>query len=171
MRAGADPYQPSTDEVNLGYPAQMAMAATARPDNFEVMLKEGLDVNGGLERNGLSLVANAVRHSTDRRLRQLIATGKLDVNVQDEIGDTPLIDCVDMTQYGYAHLLLDAGANPRLGTSNVFRDLMTEKIRWDPKSTKGTERQRLIERLRAMGMTESTVTKPARVRPLAPGKE
>ncbi|MCE2970572.1 MAG: ankyrin repeat domain-containing protein [Burkholderiales bacterium] len=165
MRAGADPFWPTSDISNLAEPAIYAQHRFTRPDMFTIMLEEGLDVNGGFEGEGTTLLKDAVLEADDRRLRQLIATGKVNVNLADSVQKTPLIIAINSTQYDKALLLLDAGADPRLGRWNVLEDLVNRHDKWAPGTPQDRDRKELIRRLRVLGMTETTPMQPAPQRP------
>ena len=165
MRAGADPHRGTSKLANLGRPASMALRMPPSPDLLGVMLERGLDVNGGRDADGKTLAAIAVMEPDDRRLRQLIATGKADLNLADRVQATPLTGAVMSNQYGKALLLLDAGADPRVGRINLLEELVNRHDNWAPGTEKDMARRQLIQRLRAAGLSETTVMRPAPMRP------
>lgn len=163
MRAGADPHQPAARVANLGRPAALALRMNVKPDIFTVMIEEGLDLNGGKEGDGELLLVLAVMEPDDMRLRQILATGRANPNIADSVQATPLIRAVRATQYGKAMALLDAGADPGIGRRNVLLHLAEQK--WVPGSPNDLMARQLAQRLRAMGLTESTQMLNAPVRP------
>ncbi len=165
MRAGADPFWPTSKISNFGRPASYALGRFTQPDVFSIMLGEGLDVNGGIEGEGVTLLERAVLEADDRRLKQLLATGKVNVNLADSVQNTPFVHAIDSTQYDKALLLLDAGADPRLGGVNMLNELVNRHDKWAPGTPQDRDRKELIRRMRAMGMTETTPMQPAPQRP------
>lgn len=165
MRAGANPHQPHTAISGIARPALYAMAIFPSPDIFTLMLEDGLDVNGGLEGHGVTLLKAAVSEPDDRRLRQLIATKKVDLNLADRVNNTPFTHAIDGILYDRALLLLDAGADPRVGRWNMLEDLIQRHDKWSPGTTNDRLRQELIRRLKALGMTEDTPMKVPTQRP------
>jgi hypothetical protein len=156
MRAGADPYWPTSKISNFGRPAIYALHRLTRPDIFTILLEEGMDVNGGLEDEGPPLLKAAVMEADDRRLKQLIATGKVNLNLADSVQKTPFIMAINSTQYDKALLLLSAGADPRLGRWNMLEDLVKRHDKWAPGTQQDRDRKELMRRMRALGMTEAT---------------
>lgn len=165
MRAGANPHQPHTAISAISSPAQYAMAIFPSPDIFTVMLDEGLDVNGGLEGQDVTLLEAAVSAPDDRRLRQLIATKKVDLNLADRVSNTPFTHAIDGNLYDRALMLLDAGADPKVGRRNMLRSLIKHHDNWLQGSTNDKLRQELIRRLQALGMTEDTPMQTPAQRP------
>lgn len=165
MRAGADPFWPTSKISNFGRPASYALGRFTNPDLFTLLMEEGLDVNGGFEDEGVTLAERAVLEADDRRLRQLIATGKVNLNLADSVQNTPFIHAIDSLQYGKALLLLNAGADPRLGRWNMLNELVKRHDKWAPGTPNDRDRNELIRRLRAIGMTETTPMQPAPQRP------
>lgn len=162
MRAGADPHAVTSDVANLGRPAAMALRMQSNPDLLAIMIEEGLDINGGREGDGESLLALAVMEKGDARLRQLLSTRKANVNLADSVQATPLIRAIRSHQYDKALLLLDAGASPSLGRSNPLQVL--SRRRWEPGSPNDVLSRQLADRMRAQGLSESTPMKPAPAR-------
>lgn len=162
MRAGADPHAGTSEIANLGRPAAMALRMKTSPDLLAILIEEGLDINGGREEAGESLLALAVMQSGDVRLRQLLATRKANVNLADSVQATPLLRAIRSLQYDKALMLLDAGANPALGDSNPLK--LVARRRWEAGSPNDVLSRQLMDRLRAMGMTESTPMQPAPTR-------
>ncbi|MEI7774613.1 MAG: hypothetical protein WCK17_07535, partial [Verrucomicrobiota bacterium] len=105
MKAGADPFFPASEISSLSHPAAFAMKLF-KPDMFSILLEEGLDPNGGLEGEGLSLLEASLFKPDDRRLRQLIATPGINLNLADSVNNTPFSIAVSSRQYDRAILLL-----------------------------------------------------------------
>jgi hypothetical protein len=159
VRAGADPYL-STDEVaNLGSPIELALGATKGPDLLKVMLSAGVSIEGGRDEDGAPLLKSAIFLPRDDPLRQLIAAGA-NVNLATAIGNSPLQIALDARQYAKAEILLDAGANPFMGTKNVLSSLVRFHDNWAPGTPSDLARRRIMARLREMGMTETSPVKP-----------
>ena len=163
LRAGADPFFPTSEISSLANPALFALELY-KPDIFSVLLEEGMDPNGGLEGEGASLLKSSLFKPDDRRLRQLIATPGINLNLADRVDKTPLAVAIASGQYDRAILLLQAGANPRLGNINKLGELLSPLHAAKPGSEEDKTKQELIRRLQATGMTETT---PTRGRPLA----
>jgi hypothetical protein len=89
LRAGADPFFPTSEISSLANPALFALELY-KPDIFSVLLEEGMDPNGGLEGEGASLLKSSLFKPDDRRLRQLIATPGINLNLADRVDKTPL---------------------------------------------------------------------------------
>jgi hypothetical protein len=83
----------------------------------------------------------------------------------DDPLDTPFIHAIDSMHYGKALLLLNAGADPRLGRRNMLDSLVNRHDKWAPGTPNDRDRNELIRRLRAIGMTEITPMQPAPQRP------
>lgn len=166
MRAGADPHQPTSSIANLGRPAALALRMRGEPDILSIMLEEGLDINGGRERQGEVLLVLAVYERGDARLRQLLATGKANPNLANAAQTTPLLTAIKSNQYAKAMLLLDAGADPALGRVNPLQELA--RHRWDAGTPSDFQVKHLAQRLREMGLTELTPMRAAPVRPYGP---
>ena len=106
-----------------------------------------------------------IMESGDKRLRQLIAKGKLNINMANSVQSTLFSYAVDSNQYMKAILILDAGADPKLGETNYLVELLRNHDNWAPGTPNDLTRRQLILRLRAVGMTETTVMQSAPVRP------
>ncbi|TXT26237.1 MAG: hypothetical protein FD134_646 [Gallionellaceae bacterium] len=163
IRLGADPFQVTSEEANLGSPISFALRATKGADLLTVMLKAGASIEGG--RDGLEepLLFSAIMLPRDQRLKQLIAAGA-NLNIADSVGATAVINAVDSFQYEKAELLLQHGANPFLGRDNILVSLIEDHNKWATGTPNDLGRRRLIARLREMGMTEETVMQPAPTR-------
>lgn len=75
------------------------------------------------------------------------------------------MNAIDSNQYAKALLLMDAGADPHLGCTNPLEELVKRHDNWTAGTPNDLMRQQLIQRMRAKGMTETTVMKMAPVRP------
>ncbi|MBI5276014.1 MAG: hypothetical protein HY854_06085 [Burkholderiales bacterium] len=163
LRAGADPHAHASRESNLGRPAAMALRMQTTPDLFGLMLEEKINLDGGSELETESLLALAVMEEGDQRLRQILATGRANVNLADRVQATPLLRAIRSNQYAKALLLLEAGANPGLGRTNPLVALQRHK--WQPGSPNDVLLKRLDDKIRSTGLTEQTPMQPAPVRP------
>jgi ankyrin repeat protein len=163
MRAGADPHKPTSRVANLGRPAALALRMRGQPDIFVAMMEEGLDLNGGKEGEGETLLVLAILERDDLRLRQILASRRLNVNMANSAQITPLMKAIYSNQYGKAMMLLDAGADPAMGKVNPLEELTRHK--WQSGSNNDLQVRQLAQRLRTSGLTEATEMRPAPVRP------
>lgn len=163
VKLGANPYQLTSDTVNLGSPISFALRATKGQDLLAVMLRAGASTEGGDDENEEPLLFSAIMLPSDIRLKQLIAAGA-NLDVADSVQSIPLMEAIDSLQYEKAELLLHSGANPFLGRFNFLKLLVEKHDKWTAGSPNDLARKRLIAKLRSMGMTEATVMKPALTR-------
>jgi hypothetical protein len=163
MRAGADPFLIASKQSNLGSPAGLALRMTSKPDIFQVLIEEGLDLNGGKEGESSALLHSAILQTGDNRLRQIIESKKVNLNLANRVQDTPLLRAIRSIQYDKALLLLDSGADPTLGRTNPLKELKEHTFL--AADTKKDIAKKLLEKRLQAVMSESTEMKPAPVRP------
>lgn len=163
LKAGANPFQPASEVSNLATPATLALRMRSSPDIFTIMIEEGIDLDRVADEDDEALIVTAIMEADDSRLRQLLASRRVNVNLATTIQVTPLHYAIASRQYAKALLLLDAGADPGLGDTNPLEELVKRHDNWAPGTPSDTARRELIRRLRAAGLTEKTPMRPARV--------
>ena len=103
------------------------------------MINDGVDVNKGPGRNALSAVHHAIRHYQPDILRFLLEEKKMDPNIEDGYGFSPLFDLCSETDRGVDEkivlecfrILKDAKANLDIESNNSWRMSALEKAVFD----------------------------------------
>ncbi len=133
VKAGADPLQP---RPNGGASPAEWMAKLDNGIWLKALLDGGLSPNARGKLDDLPIIFQTIKSSNTETMATLIKYGA-DINIQDRLKRTPLVECAYLGRIDHMNLLLKHGANPfiedRFGEN--FVDLLDDKI----KKTEGND--------------------------------